>query len=99
MLLSNTAIREALDDGRLSIAPLDRCEFDATAVFWQLCQRTRICCALIGRRSVNALIATGRTRDTINASSSISVDLHKSCVCQNQAPISHHCVHQLNTSP
>jgi hypothetical protein len=32
MLLSNLAIREALDDGRLVIDPLDGCEFDATAV-------------------------------------------------------------------
>jgi len=32
MLLSNTKIREAIEDGRLVIDPLDRCEFDATAV-------------------------------------------------------------------
>jgi dCTP deaminase len=32
MLLSNTAIREAIDDGRLAIEPLDECGFDATAI-------------------------------------------------------------------
>jgi dCTP deaminase len=32
MLLSNTMIREALSDGRLSIAPNDHCAYDTTAV-------------------------------------------------------------------
>jgi len=32
MLLSNTKIKEAIDDGRLLIEPLHECKFDATAI-------------------------------------------------------------------
>jgi hypothetical protein len=36
MLLSNTKIREAIEDGRLVIHPLDGCHFDSTSVNFTL---------------------------------------------------------------